>query len=119
MKWGAGTGLPRARNDSAELKLSPHPLGKEGSWRANPSLGSAKMPVAQKWHKIQLADKTPAHKNPATAKWLDFLGFFGRDGVIRTLDPLHPMQVRYQAALRPDCTSKLSGCASEVSRTIY
>jgi hypothetical protein len=22
--------------------------------------------------------------------------------VIRTLDPLHPMQVRYQAALRPD-----------------
>lgn len=28
---------------------------------------------------------------------------FGRDGVIRTLDPLHPMQVRYQAALRPDC----------------
>ncbi len=27
---------------------------------------------------------------------------FGRDGVIRTHDPLHPMQVRYQAALRPD-----------------
>lgn len=27
---------------------------------------------------------------------------YGRDGVIRTLDPLHPMQVRYQAALRPD-----------------
>jgi hypothetical protein len=48
MKWGAGTGLPRARNDSAELKLSPHPLGKEGNWRANPSLGSPKMPVAQK-----------------------------------------------------------------------
>ena len=30
---------------------------------------------------------------------------FGRDGVIRTLDPLHPMQVRYQAALRPDGVS--------------
>jgi len=29
------------------------------------------------------------------------LVFTGRDGVIRTLDPLHPMQVRYQAALRP------------------
>lgn len=28
--------------------------------------------------------------------------FYGRDGVIRTHDPLHPMQVRYQAALRPD-----------------
>jgi hypothetical protein len=26
----------------------------------------------------------------------------GRDGVIRTHDPLHPMQVRYQAALRPE-----------------
>ena len=26
----------------------------------------------------------------------------GRDGEIRTRDPLHPMQVRYQAALRPD-----------------
>ena len=26
----------------------------------------------------------------------------GRGEVIRTLDPLHPMQVRYQAALRPD-----------------
>ena len=30
------------------------------------------------------------------------LGLYGRDGVIRTLDPLHPMQVRYRAALRPD-----------------
>ncbi len=26
----------------------------------------------------------------------------GRNGGIRTHDPLHPMQVRYQAALRPD-----------------
>lgn len=30
------------------------------------------------------------------------LDSIGRDGVIRTHDPLHPMQVRYQAALRPD-----------------
>ena len=29
-------------------------------------------------------------------------GVFGRDGGIRTHDPLHPMQVRYLAALRPD-----------------
>ena len=28
--------------------------------------------------------------------------FIGRNGRIRTFDPLHPMQVRYQAALRPD-----------------
>lgn len=36
------------------------------------------------------------------------LSFFknGRDGVIRTLDPLHPMQVRYRAALRPDWALK-------------
>jgi hypothetical protein len=26
----------------------------------------------------------------------------GRDGEIRTRDPLHPMQVRYQAAPRPE-----------------
>ena len=29
---------------------------------------------------------------------------FGRGEKIRTSDPLHPMQVRYQAALRPDRT---------------
>ena len=28
--------------------------------------------------------------------------FVGRGEKIRTSDPLHPMQVRYQAALRPD-----------------
>ena len=33
---------------------------------------------------------------------VETLDLTGRDGVIRTLDPLHPMQVRYQAALRPD-----------------
>ena len=27
---------------------------------------------------------------------------FGRNGEIRTHDPLHPIQVRYQTALRPD-----------------
>ena len=30
--------------------------------------------------------------------------FFGRGEKIRTSDPLHPMEVRYQAALRPDET---------------
>jgi hypothetical protein len=33
---------------------------------------------------------------------LQLIDLFGRDGVIRTHDPLHPMQVRYQAALRPE-----------------
>jgi len=31
----------------------------------------------------------------------------GRGGGIRTRDPLHPMQVRYQAALRPDTSCAL------------
>ena len=35
-------------------------------------------------------------------KYLILLEFFGRGEKIRTSDPLHPMQVRYQAALRPD-----------------
>ncbi len=35
------------------------------------------------------------------SKSLFLLLFFGRGERIRTSDPLHPMQVRYQAALRP------------------
>ena len=31
----------------------------------------------------------------------------GRGEMIRTSDPLHPMQVRYQAALRPDRSPRL------------
>ena len=31
----------------------------------------------------------------------------GRAGEIRTLDPLHPMQVRYQTALRPDFKNEM------------
>ena len=31
----------------------------------------------------------------------------GRGEMIRTSDPLHPMQVRYQAALRPDRSFRL------------
>jgi hypothetical protein len=39
-----------------------------------------------------------------------FCLLLGRDGGIRTRDPLHPMQVRYQAALRPEAVeyTKLS-----------
>ena len=35
--------------------------------------------------------------------------FIGRDGGIRTRDPLHPMQVRYQAALRPELLDYKAG----------
>jgi hypothetical protein len=48
-------------------------------------------------------------RRPAKTKKPDFSGFrantlipIGRGERIRTSDPLHPMQVRYQAALRPD-----------------
>ena len=52
------------------------------------------------------------------------LVLLGRDGVIRTLDPLHPMQVRYQAAPRPDETKlyqlgyPLDGCVQECNDAI-
>ncbi len=46
-------------------------------------------------------------KGHSLRKWPKSLGLFGRDGVIRTLDPLHPMQVRYRAALRPELLSIL------------
>ncbi len=35
------------------------------------------------------------------------LVLIGRDGEIRTHDPLHPMQVRYRAALHPDVIGKI------------
>ncbi len=37
----------------------------------------------------------------------------GRGEKIRTSDPLHPMQVRYQAALRPDEPRIIAGSRSE------
>jgi hypothetical protein len=40
-------------------------------------------------------------KGLATTSLLTLV-ILGRGGGIRTRDPLHPMQVRYQAALRPD-----------------
>ena len=39
---------------------------------------------------------------------LDSFGVFGRGGAIRTHDLLNPIQVRYQAALRPDAPSLAS-----------
>ena len=36
----------------------------------------------------------------------------GRDGKIRTYDPLYPKQVRYQAALRPGPSASIIGICS-------
>ena len=56
------------------------------------------------WHPFfEFCDSPNKKANPKIGLNIWFYWeFFGRDGVIRTLDPLHPMQVRYQAALRPD-----------------
>ena len=43
-----------------------------------------------------------AGPGPEATYMSDWVQEIGRDGEIRTRDPLHPMQVRYQAALRPD-----------------
>ena len=42
----------------------------------------------------------------------------GRGDVIRTHDPLHPMQVRYQAALRPDTTLSILLASSVRSQNL-
>ena len=47
---------------------------------------------------LKLRLDSPHKKSPTLCVGL----FFGRDGEIRTHDPLHPMQVRYRAALHPD-----------------
>jgi hypothetical protein len=44
----------------------------------------------------------PQKDERASSCLLLTLESLGRGGGIRTRDPLHPMQVRYQAALRPD-----------------
>ncbi len=41
-------------------------------------------------------------KNNKASEFSEALILLGRDGEIRTHDPLHPMQVRYRAALHPD-----------------
>ncbi len=41
-------------------------------------------------------------QKPNHHKAIGFLNKNGRGGGIRTRDPLHPMQVRYQAALHAD-----------------
>ena len=47
-----------------------------------------------------LEDFRPTKKRPS--RGAKSLGISGRDGGIRTRDPLNPIQVRYQAAPRPD-----------------
>ena len=41
-------------------------------------------------------------KKADTSQYPFLIFFIGRDDWIRTSDPLHPMQMRYQTALHPD-----------------
>ena len=69
----------------------------------------------------KLAPKTQNHEteskkaNPKVGLTACFYCIIsGRGGGIRTRDPLHPMQVRYQAALRPDVSRALYPKRTEV-----
>ena len=57
------------------------------------------------WHVFAVRSRLTimnARKKKAAPESGLLLDSIGRGGGIRTRDPLHPMQVRYQAALRPD-----------------
>ncbi len=53
-------------------------------------------------HLLPKGHFSPRRKSHCFCKLLILLGIIGRDERIRTSDPLNPIQVSYQAALRPD-----------------
>ena len=65
-------------------------------------------PTAGRAQRVAAAPPSGAHKREGpTRKRADPIDSYGRGEKIRTSDPLHPMQVRYQAALRPDANERL------------
>lgn len=68
-------------------------------------LVSSGTPKTEKAYHISVTSLNYKIEKPAYAGYLFFrkpIDLIGRGGEIRTPDPLHPMQVRYQAALRPE-----------------
>lgn len=65
------------------------------------------------WHFSVCQNQAPAGRKTGHSLLgcnpLISLGINGRRGGIRTRDPLHPMQVRYQAALHADKTQIIAG----------
>ena len=55
---------------------------------------------------VGIGQKNTVNTSPVGSVNRSCLGF-GRGGPIRTGGPLHPMQVRYLAALRPDCSKNI------------
>jgi len=58
--------------------------------------------TADFWYIPQYLPRSPPNKKRLATFLLQVFVTTGRGGEIRTPDPLHPMQVRYQAALRPE-----------------
>ncbi len=54
-------------------------------------------------------------KSPSAAEFANGLVGTGRRGGIRTRDPLHPMQVRYQAALHAEKGNYSKGYGADVT----
>ena len=59
-------------------------------------------PPARRLAENKAAKRVPQSQTGQSLVETDPLIRYGRGGGIRTRDPLHPMQVRYQAALHPD-----------------
>ena len=76
--------------------------------------------VAGRVAAIESALRAISTKKPGTFSGTGLL-YFGRRGGIRTRDPLHPMQVRYQAALHAEasdynlCAGSSTACGTELS----
>ncbi len=66
---------------------------------SNERIAATSLRVARATRRLQRERRIPLERKPALVRAI------GRGEKIRTSDPLHPMQVRYQAALRPDRTA--------------
>jgi hypothetical protein len=77
-------------------------------WRCSVTkdyMPSARVCVGQRMGQFSIFARK---KKRVSSYRLETLGITGRGGGIRTRDPLHPMQVRYQAALRPDSAASIA-----------
>ena len=118
--WCSNTAAARSSNsvlcDQARTTMSS--VREWGNWPAvaRKIIELHEFSPATKWMKAGADDFVPLTvplRDTAKSPSLEVNDLIGRDGEIRTRDPLHPMQVRYQAAPRPDTDSMLHG------RTFY
>jgi hypothetical protein len=96
-QWATGTEAVRRSQDVKDrfVELLRHPLADSGSEMGSPGTSDFGSIAT-----LVLPDVDPPRS--ATGLELILLSKVGRDDWIRTSDPLNPIQVRYQTALRPD-----------------